>query len=142
MSQDLNDILGADLSTTETGFPVIAPGVYAFQVGQMELKDSKSKAGAKNLSIECKLTQPAADRNGKVIKAGFPLYHTISLAASDKYDPKKNLAQFKEAVLGTKDGTFMPLEQYMGQSFTARVKIESSEQYGDQNRIDAFIKKS
>lgn len=136
------DPLNMDLSNTETGFPVIVPGPYALRVGKMEVKPSKTagKEGNKNLNIELQLTEPASLRDGKVVTK-LSIYHTIALTQSEKYDPKQNLARFKEAVTGSKDGAFAPFEQYYGQTVMCNVTIESSEQYGDQNRIKSFIKK-
>jgi hypothetical protein len=47
----------------------------------------------------------------------------------------------KEAILGDKSGSFLPLEQYYGKTVTARTKVESSADYGNQTVIARFIKK-
>lgn len=143
--QDLGaaiDPLNMDLSGTSTKYPVIVPGPYNFQVAKMEVVPNKSRAGTNNLKIELKLMEPAQDREGNTINPGFSIFHTIGLSKTEKYDPARNLAVFMDGVLGHHAGNFAPFEQYQGQTVTARVKIETSEQYGDQNRIDAFIKKA
>jgi hypothetical protein len=145
-SDVVNSLDSMDMSSVNTSFPVLRPGPYNFQVESMEIKESKKTAGQMSLNIKLKLLQEGQDhKTGAVINAGFPLFHTILLTPVGKLTPdmiKRSLAQFMEGVLGHKNGPFKPFEQYLGQTVTARVKVDSSEQYGDQNRIDAFIKKS
>ncbi len=136
------DPLNMDLSNTSTSMPVLAPGPYALRVNKMEVRNSKTagKEGNKNLSIELVLTEPAQTIDGKTLTK-FSVFHTISLTPTEKYDPTGNLAKFKEAVLGTKAGAFAPFEQYYGQTVMVQLVVESSVQYGDQNKIKSFIKR-
>jgi hypothetical protein len=136
------DPLNMNLSNVDTSMPVLVPGPYVLSVSKMEVKNSKTpgKESNKNLNIELVLTEPAQTTSGKTV-SNFKLYHTISLTSSEKYDPAQKLAQFKEAVLGTKEGSFAPFEQYYGQRVSVQLVVESSVQYGDQNRIKSFIKR-
>lgn len=136
------DPLNMDLSNTDTSMPVLIPGPYALRVNKMEVKNSKTagKEGNQNLNIELVIAEPGQTTTGKTV-SNFKVFHTISLTPSEKYDPAQKLAQFKEAVLGTKEGSFKPFEQYYGQTVVVQLIVESSAQYGDQNKIKSFIKR-
>jgi hypothetical protein len=93
------------------------------------------------INVTLGLTQPATDVNGNHVNAGFPIYDSISLSSTPKYDPRPRLAEFKESFTGTKTGTFTPIDQYVGLTAMVRVKIEVSAEYGDKNRVQRYVKK-
>jgi hypothetical protein len=140
----LQQLLGADLSGVSTAMPVLEPNTYDFTVAKMEIVDNKAKTG-KVLVVNLTLaTAAVAFETHKTINPGFPLIHRVGLAETDKYtteDIQRNLASLKEAILGDKSGSFLPLEQYYGKTVTARTKVDASVEFGNQTVIARFIKK-
>lgn len=147
MSDEIIDLQSLDLSSTETGFPLLPNGVYGVRVVEIKTEQNKKQTGD-NLKIKLALLEPTTDINGKPVNAGFPLFDLVSLVitkkddGSVKYDPRPKLAEFKEAMTGTKTGSFNPLEQYIGLEGSVRLKVEKSEEYGDSNRVQKYIKKA
>lgn len=136
----LNQLAMTDLSSVETGYPVLPAGLYEVTVAEIKTEANKAQTGH-NLKMKLTLVNGATDREGKPVNPGFPLFDLISLVKTEKYDPLPALARFREAATGTKSGAFMPLEQYMGATLIAQVKIESSTEYGDRNRIVRYTQK-
>jgi len=143
MSQEIditNDLDSMDLSNVETGIPLLADGLYVLQVAELSTKANKKGTGS-NLNFKFVTTEPCVDIKGNPVNPGFPVYDLISLVKSEKYDPIPKLAEFKEAVTGSKAGSFNPLEQYLGLTVTVKLKVERDAEYGDKNRIQRYIKK-
>lgn len=138
-TQSIDSMLNADLSSVDTSFPVLQAGVVNCVVAECRLGESKEK---KTPGIMMKLTTSHSVKTTKGIEkpAGFPINHTIWLTPSEKYDPKTNLAQFKEAVFGDKSGAFGDPAQYVGHPVAIRLGIESSEEFGEQNRVKSFVR--
>ncbi len=136
----INDLQNADLSDTRTGFAVLSQGLKTLRVEG--IKTEVSKKGAPLLKIEAVTTQPDQDIDGKAVEPGHKIFTQISLKPTEKYDPKKALAEFMESVLGTKNGTFAPIDQYLGLEFVAQVKVTQSDEYGTQNQIARYVKKA
>ena len=132
---NFNDV---DLTNTDTSFPLLEPGMYKFSVVKVEAVENKKKTGD-NIKIELKLEQTAKSTKGEEIQAGFPIFDTISMVKTEKYDPKRKLAQFQEVALGAK-GPFAPLDRYLGKEVYAKIKVEDSEDYGEQNRVNLYVK--
>lgn len=139
-SNTLIDLDNMDLSTVQTGMPLIPEGLVELEVVKLELKPNKNGTG-QNLNITYHTTQPITSFEGKLLNPGFPVFDLISLTPTDKYDPRQRLAEFKEAVTGSKVGAFNPLEQYLNCRVAVRVKIERNDEYGNKNRIARYIKK-
>jgi len=135
-----NSLDSMDLSSVTTGVPMLPEGLYTVQVAELGTKANSKQTGS-NLNIKLTLTEPANDINGNAVNPGFPIYDLISLVQTDRYDPRARLAEFKEAVTGTKEGVFTPLEQYLGLTVTIRLGIERSTEFGDKNRIKRYVKK-
>lgn len=133
------DLDNTDLTSVDTSRPLLEPGSYEFEVAKLEKTRNKSETGD-NLSLELHLKSTAKSTKGNVLNPGFPVFHTFSLVATEKYDPRTQLAAFQEAVLGHKEN-FGPLDKYLGKTLSCKVKVESSEAYGDQTRIQRFIAK-
>lgn len=140
------DVLGSDLSGVDTSFPVLEPGVIDCVVSDMKVEPTKKNNGH-NLIVTLKTSMPWRLRDGTPRPAGFPLRDNIFLPAGEAAKPetvgmsKQRLAQFREAVTGSKAGAFNPLEQYIGKPVTVRIKIETSTEYGDSNRVQAYVRK-
>lgn len=152
MSDDLDisaQLDNIDLSTVSTSFPMLAAGLQEVNVAEVKIEPQKAPKTGKNLKIKLTLVNPAVDIEGKTVNAGFPLFDTVSLTktfkddGSVKYDPTPKLALFKEVVTGSKDGTFMPLEQYIGKSCLVQVSfVPAQGEFGPQNRIQRYVKPS
>lgn len=144
--QTIDSLLNADLSGVDTSFPVLAAGVVSCVIAAMSVGESKEK---KTPMLVIKLTTAAAAQStkGVSINAGFPIRDQVVLQASyeedgttKKYDPLKRLATIKEAVFGEKSGPFGDPALYVGKPVTIRIKIESSVEFGDQNKVAGYVK--
>lgn len=155
----LSQIDNIDLASVETARPNLPSGVYRFRVTKMELVDQKAPKTGKNLSIQLGLTEPAqsvpnAKGETQLLNAGFPVFDLISLTktfredGSVKYDPLPRLAKFREAVMGSKDGKFLPVEQYIGMEVTARIRFEADskgkdgESYGPKTSVQDYVRQT
>jgi hypothetical protein len=135
---EIDSLLNADLSGVDTSFPVIAPGVITGTIA--DCKSIVSKNGKPMLEMKLTAGHPVMTTASEEKPAGFPFRHNISLTPTEKYNPKQGLAQLKEAVFGSKEGSFGDPASYVGQPVSFRVKIENSDEYGMQNRVAAFVK--
>lgn len=142
---DVTDPLSMDLTNTSTKKPLLAPGVGSFQITKIERKESKKTPGQFSVNVELATLETATDHNtGELINPGWKVYHTILITPTGKMTAdmiKRNMAQFMDSVFGNHEGAFGPLEKYIGETVTARIAVEPSEQYGDQNRL-TLIKKA
>jgi hypothetical protein len=136
----LNALLNSDLSETPTTRPLLS-GLATLKVAEMLVEDNKAKDGS-NLNIKFVTTEPMTSTDGRAVNAGFPIYHTVSLKQTEKYNPKENLARLREAITGSHTGSFAPVEQYIDQVIMAQLKPELSEQFGDKTVIAKFVKKA
>lgn len=154
----LSQIDSIDLASVETARPNLPSGVYLMQVKKMELVDQKAPKTGKNLSIQLGLVEPAQSvpnhkGESQVLQPGFVTFDLISLTktfredGSVKYDPLPRLAKLREAVLGSKDGKFMPLEQYVGQQVMVKVKYDADskgkdgESYGPKTSVQDYVRR-
>jgi hypothetical protein len=152
----LNQLDSVDLSTVETSYPLLKTGVYPTTVASCQLEDQKAPKTGKNLVIKYTLTETAESVDGRQVNPGFAIMERISLTktfkddGSPKYDPLPRLAQFREAIFGKAEtGTgFMPLEQYIGQAITIRVKHDPHSKgrdgtdYGPQSSVNGYVRKA
>lgn len=154
MSNDiLNELASVDLNTVQTALPILKKGVYEVLVSEVSFVPNKAQTG-QVFNIKFTLVNPAEGEpddkgNPRTINAGFPLFDRISAVrtfkedgVTVKYDPLQNFARFKEAVTGTKEGSFMPIEQYQGKRLGVRVGVEDDAQFGRKNTIEKYIKAS
>lgn len=136
-----------DLTKVDTGFPIVPAGLYQATVAEIRAEPNNKGTG-QNLKIKLTLNEPTNDLSGNPTNPGFPIFDLISLVESRddsgniKYDPRKRLAAFKEGVTGNKEGSFNPLEQYLGMTCTIRVKVEDDPEYGKSNRVNRYVKKA
>lgn len=135
----VDSMLNADLSSVDTSFPVLAAGVVSCVIAECSRGETKEKK-VPVLNFKFTTSTPHAKSTGDMQPAGFPLRDMVSLNPTEKYDPRQRLAQIKEAVFGTKEGSFGDPAEYVGKPVTLRIKIESSEEFGNQNRVAAYVK--
>lgn len=141
-SAELQDLLNTPLDEVPTEAPLINATT------ELKLVDAKVEANkggdGNNLNMKWALTTPVQSIDGRTVTPGAygsMFYHTVSLKKTEKYNPAENLARLKEALTGSKQGTFGAPEQYIGQTVMAVLKAEKSDQYGDSTRISKFIKR-
>ena len=139
---EVDSVLNADLTTVDSGFPVLEQCVLDCTIADMQVKPSKKDPNKANLHIKLTTAMPAKTRDGVLKAPGFPLTDIVGINATEKYNPAQRLKQIKEAATGQSDGPFGSPETYIGKSVTVRIKIESSTEYGDQNRIAAYVKRN
>lgn len=160
MSDDidiLNQLSNINLSSVQTSFPLLATGLYDLTVAEMKVEQQKAPKVGNNIKIKLTTQNPSVDIDGKQVNPGFPMFDTISLTKSFKedgsinYDPAQKLAAFKEAVTGSKEGSFGApaewAELYVGKTVQARVTYSptsvdkrTQKDYGPQSRIDRYVK--
>jgi hypothetical protein len=121
-----------DLSNTETTRPVLKEASQKVKLVRLELKDQKGGAG-KNLRVIIALEEPAPCKDGRTVQPGFQHTETISLVPTDNYNPAENLARIQECFLGRK-GKWNS-QEIIGRTGVVRFRIESTKEYGDQNRV-------
>jgi hypothetical protein len=133
-------MLNADLSGVDTSFPVLEPGIVNVVIAKCYQGTSKEKK-TPGVFFEFTTTQDTRTTTGQSRKAGFTLRDTVWLTPpTDSYTPLTRLAQIKEAVFGEKSGSFGDPAGYVGKPVTLRIKVESSDEFGNQNRVAAYVK--
>lgn len=137
----LSELESTDFSKVETGMPLLPAALYEVEVQEADVSPNKAGTGH-NAKFKLGLTQPTTDLTGKPVNPGFPIFVTMSLVRTPKYDPLKNIAQFMECFTGNKSGKFLPVQQFIGQKGNIRLSVTESEQYGKQNAIARYVKKA
>ena len=148
VSPDAASLLNEDLTGTDTSYPVLQAGVYDFVISDLKLEATK-KGNGSMLNIKLKTVIPATTSTGVVKAPGFVVSDGIFIpdpAKTEKPETvqmaKQRIAQLKEAVTGDKAGAFGNPAQYIGRPVTARLKVEADEQFGDRNRVVAFVRRT
>ena len=132
------EIPNIDLTTVETGIPILPPGLYEVKIESMEVKPTK--AGDTNmLNIKYSLEQIATATNGEQVSPGFPIFDRIWLGTTEKYSPARALASIMDCFLGARTTKFNT-EDFIGKSGNVRLKIRNDETYGESNEIKAYEK--
>ena len=130
------EIPNVDLTSVETGIPILPAGLYEVKVESMELKPTKE--GSTNmLNIKYSLEQNATATNGEQVSPGFPIFDRIWLGTTEKYSPARALASIQDAFLGSRTPKFNT-EDFIGKSGVVRLKVRNDEQYGESNEIKAY----
>ena len=139
-------MLNADLSGVDTAFPVIQAGTISGIIAKCEQGLTKEKHKPV-LNFEITAAHPVVTTKGQTKPAGWLFRHMVSLTptyesdgTTARYDPRQSLKQIKEAVFGDGSGPFGDPASYVGKPVTFNIKVESSAEFGDQNRIARFIK--
>ena len=139
----IDSMLNADLSGVDTSFPVLEAGIVSAVIAKCYTGQSKEKK-TPGVFFEFTTTGPHKTTAGQTRGPGFLLRDTVWLTPPKvEGEPPmalQRLAQIKEAVFGTKDGPFGDPAMYIGKPVTFRLAIESSEEFGNQNRVKAYVK--
>lgn len=141
------DILNADLTSVDTDRQVLQKGIVDLTISDAKLEQTKKGTGVM-LWLTFKTAIPYPNLKGVTKAPGFQFRDSIFIPTGDGHKPetiemcKTKLAQLKEAAFGTKEGAFGTPDQYIGRTVTARITVDSSEEYGDQNRVSAFVKRN
>lgn len=125
-----------NLKEVETSQPVIEDGMYHVRL-KCELKENNAKTG-NNLLITATLLDPANRKDtGEPVERKIVLMNYTSLVETPKYDPNENLRRIADAVGHDLD---QPLEEEHINGAVVKVKVgtETSEEYGEQNRIKTW----
>jgi hypothetical protein len=140
--QELNSLLNSDLGGVDTSRPLLK-GLAELEVIEAGLRENSAKDG-QGVNIVCKTLTDMTDTNGNPVRAGFKVFINCSLKETPKYsaaDIKKNLAIIKEGITGTKTGSFLPIEQFIGQKFMAQLTPKLDEQFGDKTVVSRYVKR-
>lgn len=132
-----NDIFAmlanTNLNEVDTSYPILAGGVYEFEVKSAEKKTSE-RTGGEYLLFQCALRTPdAVDINGNSISPGYSMRHMISLTPSEKQLENKSEDECKKDILAsvckfldalmTERVWDETLESYVGLTFFAKTKV-------------------
>lgn len=121
-----------DLTNVEVqSFDTVPAGTYNVALEQAELVDTKSKTGQ---MIKAVFTITDGDHTGR------KLFHNFNVKNQNEKAQAIGLQQLKAMLTaaGWKDFKFDSVTKLEGVQAAAIVKIEKSEQYGEQARIAAF----
>jgi len=148
MSTILDLLNTKDLTDVDLVPPLMKDGSkVTFDILKIELVPSKSDPDETNLQVNLETAHEVPSNKGGTIPARRKFTHTISLKTTSKDGAdltdmvERRVTEFKQAALGTKAGTFMPLEQYLGRQVVGVVSIQKDKTgaFGDQNRIGRFV---
>lgn len=141
---ELNALLGQDLSNVPTTTPLLQ-GLAELKVSEIKVEPAKNNPNNHNINIKLLTQTQMLAQDGRTINPGFPIYHTIALGETEKYGKDRiaeNLAKFREWLTGSTAGQFAPVEQYIGLSGVAKLKIQpETNDYPAGTRIAQFVKK-
>lgn len=132
--------LGLDLSGVDTSRPALPEGMYVLGVKDVKREANKAQTGF-NLVILFETTSDSTDVTGdKNIAPGFIVRKYYPLQQSDNAkapDFKADLARLQDAIEGTEQGNRPPFNpfNYVGRQVMAKLKVETSDDYGTQNNI-------
>ena len=133
--------LGLDLNTVDTARPVLPEQIHALAIDKVDIQDSKSKAGNRNLVVTFKSVNDSPDVTGaRIISAGYPITKYYPLQQSDNPkapDFQADLARLQDAVEGSKQGERGPFNpyNYVGKIVLAKLKVRKDDEFGDSNEI-------
>jgi hypothetical protein len=146
-SSDVLAALQQDFGSVDRSMPLLKEDVYTLRVKEIKLEPSKNSPGKTNLKIQLVTTEDALDTDGKPLRAGWSVTHTISMDKTDKYDPARNLANFKDSMEGANSrGPLFPLEQFKDRLLKAKIIVEgerkdekTGQTYPPSNRVKQFL---
>ena len=128
-----------NLKDVETRMPVIEDGIYHARLSCI-LKENNAKTG-NNLVITHEILDPMNRKdNGEPLERTVKLTSYVSLVETEKYDPNENLRRIAEAVEHPLDKP-LELEHIEGMVVQVKVGSETSEKYGEQNRVVSWMAK-
>lgn len=125
--------LNIDWNTIEeSDFRPLAEGVYAGNVTRTEIKTSKSGTG-KYLNLEITLLGAPGIKGRKVFDICM-LSHPNPMAVTVGARKLKNLATAVDLEITEMES----YSEFVGKPFGVKLGVESSEEYGDKNRVKGF----
>jgi hypothetical protein len=130
------EVPNVDLTTVETGIPLLADGLYEVRVEEMTVAPTKN-GDSNMLNIKLSLEQSATTTGGESVSPGFPIYDRIWLGTTDKYTPAKRLASLMDGFLGARSPK-LNTEDFIGKTGVVRLKIRRDETYGESNEVKAY----
>lgn len=127
-----NSMFNFDLDQVEESSSVVPAGKYLVQVEKVEFVDTKT--GGKMLKVMFNIIDD--NQNGR------KLFETFNLVHSNDKVVQISLGQIKSIVLssGASLQKFTSPEQLLGLECLATVKVKTSDEYGDQNKITNYSK--
>lgn len=159
MQEDVFTMLAnTDLDQVDTSYPILAGGVYEFEVKSAEKKTSE-RTGGEYLLFQCALlSDNALDINGNRVNPGYSLRHMISLTPSEKQLENKSMEECKKDVIASVckflDALMIKrvwdetLNTYVGMTFFAKTKVgkertdpRTGDVYAPQAEFASFLPK-
>jgi len=134
------EIPNTDLTTVETGIPILEAGVYEVKVTKVEVRPSRD-GKSENLHIQLALEQHATSLAGETVNPGFPLFARISLKATEKYNPGRHLAALMDCFLPERTAKF-DTEALIGQTGNVKLSVRNDDQFGTSNEVQKWEKRS
>lgn len=119
----------------ESSFSPVSPGTYAAKISDSEIKVSKK--GDKYLKLEYTLLGKKGIKGRKIFENYF-LVHSNPKTVQIALGKLKSL--LKKLEIDYSD--FQDSSMLHGKMIGVKVKIESSKDYGDQNRVQDFVEYS
>lgn len=128
-----------DCSNIDTSFPLLAASTYELKIIEKTIKPSERQPGKMNLSLKLETTETGLSTEGEKVAPGFPLFHTISLDKTDRYDPNKALALFVKTfgIVGS-PRTFVT-DSTIGIGAKAKIPVKvqkATDQFKASNRVE------
>lgn len=141
-NQQLDPILENDQTNTSTAMPLLPSDEYALGVVKVE-QARNSKDTGNVIKIQLKTLSDHTAVNGEPLKAGFPLFHTISITPTPDY-PKSSIDRALKGFMlacGFDTGSFAShMHEYEGKTVRAKVKTrKATEEWDESNRISGFV---
>lgn len=132
-----------DLTTLDRSRKVVKGGTYDVTIQKIEVKDTnptaKNPKKGKRIAITLALnTKAELNEGGGVVDPGFLIFDSISMTPTDKYNPLERLADIQLATYGAQKVGFK-VPDYIGRRAMVKIKIEDSEDYGEQNRVTRWL---
>jgi hypothetical protein len=127
------EVISLDMTKAKTLEALPAPGPYLLYVGDWAY--GKSAKGAK-VTISWVVAEPSEFANRR-IREDISLDNEYTLGA---FKQRLLALGFAEDKINSKKFSPPTKDEVMGMQLTARVRIQTSEEYGDQNRITRVAK--
>lgn len=139
-----NSLMDLDLTSVQTVFPLIDPGLKTVRVAEISITPNRSGTGD-NLKMKLVTTEAYRGSRGSEpveLQPGYAIMFTTSLVKTEKFNPLERLASIMDCFLGRR-GSFMPIEQFLGAEGVIKVahKGAAGDEYGIQAEVKQFCKK-
>lgn len=144
--EPVNDPLAMPASEVDTRFPRLQPDrVYRMSIASATL-DKSEKTGGEMVTLKLATTKDEMDTDGKVLHAGFSLFHRIGVTPTEKRDGKsiaRDLALVLKAVAKTtttpRDLINNP-EMLKDQIVDVKIGIQPAKDgYPESNKVSSFV---